>query len=231
MNLELKRFQISRVGTHRDSMGRTHSFHAQRLQDAANEYNQRISNGKSRAPLYIGHPAQTGQRNPLGLVNKLEFKNGKLYAIAYVTDKLRDLIRGKVYRAVSAGFHAIGKFGDKLELDHIAFLNNPAIKGMEPLNFSEKDGLIMFSELLTTDFSEDTNALHAAALAFQSKHGGEYVDAVCACLSQQAADFSESLHEPESNALHHEILERQSAFGGTYEDNLAAIQLQRVRGF
>lgn len=224
MNLELKRFQISQVGTHRDSMGRTHSFHAQRLQQAANEYNQRISKGESRAPLYIGHPAQTRQRDPLGLVNKLEFENGKLYATAYVTDKLRDLVRGKLYKAVSAGFHAIG---DTLKLDHIAFVNNPAVKGMEALNFSEKDGLIMFSEPLTTDFSEDRNALHAAALSYQAKYKCDYEQAVHACLQQQAHDFS----EPESTALHYEILDRQAKFGGTYEENCAAIQQQRARGF
>lgn len=220
MNLELKRFQISQVGTHRDSMGRTHSFHAQRLQEAANEYNQR----ESRAPLFIGHPAQTGQRDVLGFVKKLEFENGKLYATAYVTDKLRDLVRGKLYKAVSAGFHAIG---DTLKLDHIAFVNNPAVKGMEALNFSEKDGLIMFSEPLTTDFSEDRNALHAAALAYQATYKCDYEQAVHACLQQQAHDFS----EPESTALHYEILDRQAKFGGTYEENCAAIQQQRARGF
>lgn len=37
MNLELKRFQISRVGTHRDSMGRTHSFHAQEIGSIATQ--------------------------------------------------------------------------------------------------------------------------------------------------------------------------------------------------
>ena len=34
MNLELKRFQISRVGTHRDSMGR---FHAQEIGNIATQ--------------------------------------------------------------------------------------------------------------------------------------------------------------------------------------------------
>lgn len=228
MNLELKRFQISRVGTHKSSMGWKHHFSSEKLQDCVNEFNQRESKGESRAPLYIGHPSQTGQRDPLGIVTKLELENGKLYATAYVTDKLRDLVRNKVYKAVSAGFHAIG---DKLKLDHIAFVNNPAVKGMEALNFSEKDGLIMFSEPLTTDFSEDRNALHAAALAYQATYKCDYEQAVHACLQQQAYDFSESLYEHESNALHREILERQSKFGGTYESNLAAIQQQRARGF
>lgn len=224
MNLELKRFQISRVGTHKSSMGSKHYFSEDALKNCVNEFNQRKSKGETRAPLFIGHPAETGRRDPLGLVDKLELENGKLYATAYIDDTLLGLVRRGTYKKVSAGFHALG---DKLKLDHVAFVNNPAVKGMEALNFSEKDGLIMFSEPFTTDFSEDRNALHAAALAYQATYKCDYEQAVHACLQQQAHDFS----EPESTALHYEILDRQAKFGGTYESNLAAIQQQRARGF
>lgn len=193
--------------------------------------------------VYIGHPQQTGKREPLGIVHKLELENGKLYATAYITDTLLDLVRRKVYKAVSAGFLVVG---NNLKLDHIAFLNIPAVKGMEPLNFSEEGNVIMFSETVTietptTDFLNDSHALHAAAIAYQAQHGGEYVEAVRACLRQQTPNISDNQapwgkHSIEekiaaSHVLHNEILERQAKFGGTYEEHYAAISQQRARGF
>lgn len=235
MNLTLRRFQISRVGTHTSSMGSKHHFSEDILRNCADEFNQRTSKGESRAPLFIGHPAQTGKRNPLGFVKQLEFKHGKLYATAYVTDHLRDLVRGKVYKAVSAGFHALG---DSLKLDHIAFLNNPAVKGMEALNFSEQGNLIMFSQDLTMDFQGDRHALHAAATEHQAKFGGDYAEAVRACLrEQQYAEFAEAAAQDgnesimASHVLHKQILESQAKFGGTYEENYTVISQQHARGF
>lgn len=234
MNLTLRRFQISRVGTHTSSTGSKYHFSEEMLRNCANEFNQRASKGESRAPLFIGHPSQTGKRDPLGFVKQLDFEHGKLYATAYITDQLRDLVRGKVYKAVSAGFHALG---NSLKLDHIAFLNNPAVKGMEALNFSEQGNLIMFSESLTTDFSEDPYALHAAALDYQAKHKCGYEQAVHACLREkQYAEFAEAAAQDgnesimASHVLHQQILERQAKFGGTYEENYAAISQQRARG-
>lgn len=235
MNLTLRRFQISRVGTHTSSTGSKYHFSEEMLRNCANEFNQRASKGESRAPLFIGHPAQTGKRSPLGFVKQLDFEHGKLYATAYITDQLRDLVRGKVYKAVSAGFHALG---NSLKLDHIAFLNNPAVKGMEALNFSEQGNLIMFSQSLTADFQGDHHALHAAASEHQAKFGGNYVAAVHACLrEQQYAEFAEAAAQDgnesimASYVLHQQILERQAKFGGTYEENYAVISQQRVRGF
>lgn len=57
MNLEIKRFQISKVGTHTDSRGAKHIFSSEKLQAVADEYNRRkAAKGKS-APLFIGHPS------------------------------------------------------------------------------------------------------------------------------------------------------------------------------
>lgn len=40
MNLEIKRFQISKVGTHTDSRGTKHIFSSEKLQAVADEYNR-----------------------------------------------------------------------------------------------------------------------------------------------------------------------------------------------
>lgn len=120
MNLEIKRFQISKVGTHTDSRGTKHIFSSEKLQAVADEYNRRkAAKGKS-SPLFIGHPAaQKLPPKPLGLVDKLEFSDGKLYAEAYSTDELTDLIRRGVYKHCSAGFNLLK--GGGLKLNHVAF--------------------------------------------------------------------------------------------------------------
>ena len=101
MNLELKRFQLSRIGNHRDSNGRMHHFSDELLQDVADEFNRRPKDGDTSnfAPLYIGHPAQCKTPpKPLGIVSKLEFSDGKLYALAYATAELVNLVRRGIYR-------------------------------------------------------------------------------------------------------------------------------------
>ena len=121
MNLELKRFQLSRIGNHRDSNGIMHHFTNELLQDVADEFNRRPKgeNNPNPAPLYIGHPAQCKTPpEPLGIVSKLEFTDGKLYALAYATAELVNLIRRGIYRHVSAGFDRM-KYGG-IRLNHIA---------------------------------------------------------------------------------------------------------------
>lgn len=230
MNLTLRRFQISKTGTHRDSKGAKHLFTSERLENAAERYSRRIKDGGNRAPLFIGHPdrenGSRAQSKALGLVNGLEFQDGKLYATAYLTDELLSLVRRGTYKHVSAGFT-----GQELELDHIAFLNNPAVKGMEALDFSEQDGLIMFAAPLAAefhtdraelnaapaavDFASDPDAWHAAALSYQQKHGVSYEAAARSVIREQAAsaNFSES-----SNAHHEAALAYQAAHQCTYEE-------------
>lgn len=191
MNLTLKRFQISRVGTHRDFRGHTRHLTEEKLRAVADEYNRRREHGQDRAPLFIDHP-QEGKRHekePLGLADRLELADGKLYATAYVTDKLLRLVKDKTYRAVSAGFDLL-KGGD-LRLNHIAFLNNPAIKDMEALNFAEGSDCESFytftQEIQFSDgsgnFPSKEHCLDFLAKQYQSQNPNtSYEQAVIACM-------------------------------------------------
>ncbi|MCQ9327133.1 hypothetical protein [Neisseria dentiae] len=188
MNLTLKRFQISRTGKHRDSNGNEHIFTPETLQNVAGEYNARH---RKAAPLYIGHPAvkngtERTTAEPLGIVSGLEFENGNLYANAYVSDKLLNLVRSRTYHAVSAGFD---KIRGLLSLNHIAFLNNPAIKDMQPLNFSDgQAGFLTFvSDINFSEaapaFANESQKLDFLARQYQRQHPqADYAQAVRACL-------------------------------------------------
>ena len=153
MNLEIKRFQISKVGTHTDSGGAKHFFSSEKLQAVADEYNRRkAAKGKS-APLFIGHPSMLKTPpKPLGLVTELTFSDGKLYAEAYSTDELTDLIRRGVYKHCLAGFDLLK--GGGLKLNHVAFLNNPAVKGMDALEFDAGQAGYITFETEICQFSE-----------------------------------------------------------------------------
>lgn len=190
MNLSLKRFQIFRVGTHRDSKGRRRQFSAQMLKDIADEHNSR-TNG--RAALFIGHGEyrEIGKfpkgLKPLGLVHELEFDGKNLYANAFITAELLSMVRKGMYRHVSAGFDP---FPSGLKLNHIAFLNNPAVKGMEPLNFSEISTPyitfemdIDFFESKLPIFQNESQKLDYLAREYQKQHPDvTYYQAVKACI-------------------------------------------------
>lgn len=174
MNLEIKRFQISRIGTHTDSCGFKHVFTSDKLQAVVDEYNRRKEAKGKSAPLFIGHPAaQKLPPKPLGLVDKLEFSDGKLYAEAYSTDELTDLIRRGVYKHCSAGFDLLK--GGGLKLNHVAFLNHPAVKGMDALDFDAgQAGYITFEteicQFSAPEYPSEAHRLDAYARAYMQEH-------------------------------------------------------------
>lgn len=187
MNLEIKRFQISKVGTHTDSRGAKHFFSSEKLQAVADEYNRRkAAKGKS-APLFIGHPSMLKTPpKPLGLVTELTFSDGKLYAEAYSTDELTDLIRRGVYKHCLASFDLLK--GGGLKLNHVAFLNNPAVKGMDALEFDAgQAGYITFEteicQFSAPEYPSEAHRLDAYARAYMQEYPqADYAAAVRACL-------------------------------------------------
>lgn len=237
MNLTLKRFQIFQSGTHRNSKGITRTYPDSLLESVVNEYNSReIRN----APLYIDHPPEYARRSheAMGLVNKLEFSNGKIYAHAYIGDSLLSKVRRGALRAVSAGFTQLGAAAGMV-LDHVAFLNNPAVKNMEALNFS--DGLS--GSAVELNFSEPKSD-HERVTHYATRHGISYEKAAHIVLGSgrpiesgvcfaedhkkaQAIQFLRALVEThssgnESQKLHRLAIQYQQEHGVSYEQAVRA---------
>ena len=80
------------------------------------------------------------------------------------------------------------KYGG-IRLNHIAFLNNPAVKGMEALNFAENSECfvtfeqeICFSE---PEYPNESYRLDALARAYMLEHPEtSYYNAVIVCIRQ-----------------------------------------------
>ncbi|CAM3721458.1 GPO family capsid scaffolding protein [Paracidovorax anthurii] len=136
--MQQKTFQIFRAGQHKDMSGSVVSMSRSQLQSIARAYNTSLYS----APLQIGHA-----RNPAppscGVVQSLDMLGDKLFATASVSDELVALVRDGTYQNRSASFMKPDAPGNptpgEFYLDHVAFLGAqpPAVKGMEPLAFSE----------------------------------------------------------------------------------------------
>jgi len=139
-----KVFQIFQAGTHEAMGGRVMDWSVWDLKSTIAVY----SYDQDPAPLTLGHPAN--DLPVLGLVKSLFLKNDKLYAYAWVKDVLLHLVREGRYKHVSAAFKK-SRHGspDVWQLKHVGFLGAtpPAIKGMDPLGFSEaREESLCFSQ-------------------------------------------------------------------------------------
>lgn len=140
-----KVFQIFRSGAHTAMSGVTRIFSDDDLRMIAATYPQ----DEKRAPLTLGHPDD--DLPVLGRVKRLFFKRGGLFAHADVSGTLIGLVREGRYKNLSAAFYAPGHpqnpspFPRVYSLKHVGFLgaNPPAVRGMEPLGFSEpSEGIV-----------------------------------------------------------------------------------------
>jgi hypothetical protein len=154
-----KRFQIFEAGTFTSVSGGTFSFSEGDILGMATAYDPE----RRPAPLVLGHPESDFPA--FGEVHCLVQKSGKLYAQASVHESLIGMVRQKLYRTVSASFLEPGAPGNPSSrayyLKHVGFLgaHPPAVKGMDPLSFSEgncsaKPALLPIQ--VTADFCEQS---------------------------------------------------------------------------
>lgn len=142
----VRSFQIMRPGTFKSSSGCEFSFTARDLMEVAESY----STKKRVAPLTINHP--NDDKPELGEVKALYFDRDALYAVGSFSSYLEDSIKKGEHQNRSAALYLPETPGNptpgKYYLKHVGFLDNniaPAIKGMEPVQFSSAGGIASFS--------------------------------------------------------------------------------------
>ena len=176
-------FQCFKAGTHTTMHGVKMEFTEADLQAIAANYQHRLAG--ETAPLVLGHP--TTDAPAYGQVKELFVKQGVLYAVAEASERLISLVREKSYNTVSAAFNKAHLSGSWM-LRHIGFLGavQPAVKGLEPLAFSECDptiGLIAFAD--------PTGQLSSHLPAFKAPSGWDVSTermALYNCIRQISAD-------------------------------------------
>lgn len=167
----MKRIHIFKTGTHTDSHGQTLTFSESDLAAAVAAYDPNLH----QAPIVVGHPKTD---NPAyGWVQALTGDNGNLFAAPeQVNPEFSEQVANGAYKKVSASFYpptspANPKPG-AYYLRHVGFLGAepPAIKGLQPIEFSESDDAVT----LTVDFAEaKKSAFDSFVSAMQTLFFGE----------------------------------------------------------
>jgi hypothetical protein len=109
--------------------------------------------------LVIGHAGDNDSLPAFGWIKGFSRQGDNLYAEVAFTDAAKDLVKDGHYRKVSISFYSpesqINPHKGKWSARHLALLgaSPPAVKGLEPFNFSEIEGVFDFAGM--TLFPED----------------------------------------------------------------------------
>ncbi|WP_019672301.1 hypothetical protein [Psychrobacter lutiphocae] len=148
----MKRIHIFKTGTHTDSHGQTVNFSESDLAAAVTAYNPDIH----QAPIVVGHPKTDAPA--FGWVQSLSSEGGNLYATPeQVNTEFSEQVKAGSYKKVSASFYPPNSPANPVKgvyyLRHVGFLGAkpPAIKGLQPVEFSESGDEVT----LTLDFKEN----------------------------------------------------------------------------
>jgi hypothetical protein len=142
-----KRVHVFKAGPQISAQGVERNFTPDDLQQAVESYDP----GVHEAPLVIGHSGDSDSVPSYGWVKKLVRKGEDLYADVDFTDTAKDLVKKGHYKKLSISFYSpnspINPHEGKWSVRHLALLGAapPAIKGLEPFSFSEKEGVFDFS--------------------------------------------------------------------------------------
>ena len=157
--MKVRSFEIFRAGNHTTSNGAKLSFNEVDLQRMATAYNSVTPSRASRAPLVIGHPSDERDVHTYGEIESLSVRGASLFARSSVEPTLIGAVRHGLYKNRSAAFygprHRANPVPGAYFLRHVGFLGAqpPAVKGMAPLEFSEKV-MASFSDSDAVTFSE-----------------------------------------------------------------------------
>lgn len=155
--MTIKTFHFFKAGTHTTMGGEALTFTPRDLQTSALVY----SENRRPAPLVVNHPMSDAP--PLGRIKSLTAKEGNLYATAEFSQALVNDVKQRRFTGVSAKWFRPEDDRNPEPgtwyLRHVGFLDgiNPAVKGLEPVAFSENvwgDAVITGLEQLEVAFSE-----------------------------------------------------------------------------
>ena len=166
----MKRIHIFKTGTHTDSHGQTLTFSEADLTAAVAAYDPNLH----QAPIVVGHPKTD---NPAyGWVQSLNGDGGNLFATPeQVNTEFSEQVANGAYKKVSASFYPPNSPANPAKgayyLRHVGFLGAepPAIKGLQPIEFSESDDAVT----LTVDFAEKQSAFDTFVSAMRTLFFGE----------------------------------------------------------
>lgn len=166
----MKRIHIFKTGTHTDSHGKTLTFSESDLAAAVAAYDPNLH----QAPIVVGHPKTD---NPAyGWVQSLTADAANLFAMPeQVNPEFSEQVANGAYKKVSASFYPPDSPTNPVKgtyyLRHVGFLGAepPAIKGLQPIEFSESDDAVT----LTVDFAEKTTAFDSFVSAMRTLFFGE----------------------------------------------------------
>lgn len=148
-----KRLHVFKAGPQVSAQGVERDFTPKDLQEVVESYDP----GTHEAPLVIGHSGDNDSAPSYGWIEKFVKKGNDLYADVNFTDTAKDLVKDGHYRKVSISFYSpsspINPHKGKWSARHLALLgaSPPAVKGLEPFSFSEKQGVFDFATTLSPD--------------------------------------------------------------------------------
>lgn len=185
----MKPIHIFKTGKHTDSHGQTLNFSDADLAKSIQAYNPSLH----QAPIVVGHPSDNAPA--YGWVKGLSGDAGNLYADPdQVNPEFSEQVKKGSYKKVSASFYPPDSSNNPVQgvyyLRHVGFLGAqpPAIKGLEPVSFSDGDEALT----ITLDFSENethkTNPLN------------RLIDNFATWLKGAALDYSEANTTPDATS-------------------------------
>ncbi len=146
-----KRVHVFKAGDQTSAQGIQRKFSPKELQQVVDTYDPSIH----EAPLVLGHQGDNDSLPSYGWIKGFERDGENLYANVAFSDVAKDLVKDGHYRKVSISFYSpdsqINPHKGQWSARHLALLgaSPPAVKGLEPFNFAEVEGVFDYAVALS----------------------------------------------------------------------------------
>ena len=146
-----KRVHVFKAGDQTSAQGIQRKFTPKEIQQVVDTYDTSIH----EAPLVLGHQGDNDSLPSYGWIKNFERVGENLYANVAFSDVAKDLVKDGHYRKVSISFYSpdsqINPHKGQWSARHLALLgaSPPAVKGLEPFNFVEVDGVFDYAVALS----------------------------------------------------------------------------------